>query len=158
MLYIIKAIPTSRPSISYQSSSSGYEGETMKFSCYLSSLGDPQVRWSWFCGQEQMESLITNSTTYTYLEFLLSMKYHKKACYCRATSPSSTLIYNMTSNRRLTIYVYREWILWLLQLVIFPVICKCERVQILILKPCFVETCIQFLIFIFAVFMSTQNV
>lgn len=98
-------IPTSRPSISNQYSSSGYEGETMKYSCYLSSLGDPQVRWSWFCGQEQMRSHITYSTTYTYLTFRLSRKYHQKSCYCRATSPSSILDYNRTSSRSI-IYVY----------------------------------------------------
>lgn len=131
----------------------------MKFSCYLSSLGDPPVAWSWFCGQEQMESHITNSTYYSYLEFWLSMKYHQNFCYCRATSPSSTLIYNMTSSRY-EIYVYREWMLWRLQMVIFPVICEYERVQItnIYLKPCFVNICLQFLIFIFTVFMSTQNV
>lgn len=104
-----KAVPTSRPSISNQYSSSGYEGDTMKYSCYLSSLGDPQVRWSWFCGQEQMRSHITYSTTYTYLTFRLSRKYHQKACFCIATSPSSILVYNRTSSRSI-IYVYREWI------------------------------------------------
>lgn len=138
MLYICKAIPSSRPQISNMYSTTGRERDTVKFSCYLSSLGDPPVVWSWFCGQEQMESLITNSTTYTYLEFLLSMKYHQKACYCRATSPSSTLIYAVDSNRY-RIQVYREWMLWLLQLVIF-VNAREYKLQIFILKPCFVET------------------
>lgn len=79
----------------------------MKFSCYLSSLGDPRVTWAWFCGQDRMTSHITYSTTYTYLTFKLSMKYHLRRCYCKATSPSSLLVYNRTSSRY-AIYVYRE--------------------------------------------------
>lgn len=100
------AIPSSGPYISSYSVN-GYEGETVQFQCSLSSLGDPPVRWSWFCGQEQMTSRITYSTTYTYLTFKLSMKYHLRSCYCRATSPSSILIYNRSSSQRL-VYVNRE--------------------------------------------------
>lgn len=105
--YTCKGVPTSSPSISNQYSTSGFEGETMKFSCYLSSLGDPRVTWAWFCGQDRMTSHITYSTTYTYLTFNLSMKYHLRRCYCKATSPSSLLVYNRTSSRY-AIYVYRE--------------------------------------------------
>lgn len=96
-------IPSSAPYI-YQSSVNGYEGETAQFQCSLSTLGSPPVIWSWFCGQEQMTSGITYSTTYTYLTFKLSMKYHQRSCYCRATSPSTLLIYNRSSTRRL-VYV-----------------------------------------------------
>lgn len=92
-------IPTSEPSL-YPYSVNGYEGESAQFQCYLSNLGDPPVKWSWFCGQEQMKSHITYSTTYTYLTFKLSMKYHLKSCYCRATSPSSVLVYNQSSTHR----------------------------------------------------------
>ncbi|XP_052720535.1 uncharacterized protein LOC128192118 isoform X2 [Crassostrea angulata] len=99
-------IPTSRPSMSRFYSTSGYEGDTMKFVCYLSSLGDPPVVWSWFCGDEQMMSDITNSTTYTYLSFPLLWKYHQKVCYCRATSPSTSLVYNETSSNRYILNVY----------------------------------------------------
>lgn len=96
-------IPSSDPSI-YPYSVNGYEGETAQFQCSLSTLGSPPVIWSWFCGQEQMTSGITYSTTYTYLTFKLSMKYHQRSCYCRATSPSTLLIYNRSSSRRL-VYV-----------------------------------------------------
>lgn len=101
------SVPTSSPSISNQYSTSGFEGETMKLSCYLSSLGDPRVTWAWFCGQDRMTSHITYSTTYTYLTFKLSMKYHLRRCYCKATSPSSLLVYNRTSSRY-AIYVYHS--------------------------------------------------
>lgn len=101
------AIPTSQPSL-YPYSVNGYEGESAQFQCYLSNLGDPPVKWSWFCGQEQMKSHITYSTTYTYLTFKLSMKYHLKSCYCRATSPSFVLVYNQSSTHR-QINVNREW-------------------------------------------------
>lgn len=100
------AIPSSDPSI-YPYSVYGYEGETVQFGCSLSTLGSPPVIWSWFCGQEQMTSGITYSTTYTYLTFKLSMKYHLRSCYCRATSPSTLLIYNRSSSQR-AIYVNRE--------------------------------------------------
>lgn len=96
-------IPSSKPSL-YSYSVNGYEGETVQFRCYLSTLGSPPVRWSWFCGQEQMTSRITYSTTYSYLTFKLTMKYHLRSCYCRATSPSTSLIYNQSSSQR-AIYV-----------------------------------------------------
>lgn len=96
-------IPSSAPYI-YQSSVNGYEGETAQFQCSLSTLGSPPVIWSWFCGQEQMTSHITYSLTFTYLTFKLSMKYHLRSCYCRATSPSTSLIYNRSSSQR-AIYV-----------------------------------------------------
>lgn len=94
--------------MSYYYSTSGYEGDTMKLYCYLSSLGDPPVVWSWFCGDEQMMSGITYSTTNTYLTFPLSLKYHQKSCYCRAISPSTSLIYNGTPDYRYTLNVYRK--------------------------------------------------
>lgn len=105
---LFKAIPTSRPSMSYSYSTSGYEGDTMKFACYLSSLGDPPIIWSWFCGDEQILSDITNSTTTTYLTFALLLKYHQRACYCRATSPSTSLVYNEISSNRYILYVFRK--------------------------------------------------
>lgn len=105
---LFKAIPTSRPSMSYYYSISGYEGDTMKFVCYLSSLGDPPIIWSWFCGEEQILSDITNSTTNTFLTFPLLLKYHQRACYCRATSPSTLLVYNETSSNRYILDVYRK--------------------------------------------------
>lgn len=111
VLYVISfvagdTIPTSRPSMSYYYSTTGYEGDTLKFHCYLSSLGDPPIVWRWFCSDEQMMTSITNSTTYTYLTFPLLRKYHQKSCYCRATSPSTSLTYNETSYNRYTLYVY----------------------------------------------------
>lgn len=80
----------------------------MKFACYLSSLGDPPIIWSWFCGDEQILSVITNSNTTTYLTFPLLWKYHQKACYCRATSPSTSLVYKETSSNRYILYVFRK--------------------------------------------------
>lgn len=105
---LFKAIPTSRPSMSYPYSTSGYEGDTMKFVCYLSSLGDPPIIWSWFCGDEQILSDITNSNTTTYLTFPLLRKYHQRSCYCRATSPSTSLVYKETSSNRYILYVFRK--------------------------------------------------
>lgn len=93
-------IPSSDPYFSPYSIN-GYEGETVQFQCHLSTLGDPPVKWSWFCGKEQMTYRITYSTTNTYLTFKLSMKYHMKYCFCRATSPSYTLVYNQSSSHRL---------------------------------------------------------
>lgn len=107
-LYICKAVPRSYPSVSIGSTNKGYEGETMKFSCHLRTRGDPPVTWSWFCGQEQIKSHITYKDNDTYVTFPLSRKYHQKACYCRATSPSSILDYNRTSTSEYSLYLYRE--------------------------------------------------
>uniref|UniRef100_A0A8W8KTL9 Ig-like domain-containing protein n=1 Tax=Magallana gigas TaxID=29159 RepID=A0A8W8KTL9_MAGGI len=103
-------VPSYPPGISIISSRKGYEGETVKFSCFVTSAADPPVTWTWFCGQEQIRSQITYSDTYryTYATFRLSRKYHQKVCHCRATSPSSTLLYNMTSLSPLTLYVYHR--------------------------------------------------
>lgn len=107
------AIPSEQPYSTPPRSVSGYEGESMQFQCSLRILGDPPVRWSWFCGQDQMTSGISYSTTYTYLTFQLSMQYHLRSCYCRATSPSSILAYNWSSDHRL-INVHRMWELLLI--------------------------------------------
>lgn len=101
-------VPRSYPSLSIQSPTKGYEGKTMKFTCYVTTIGDPPITWSWFCGQEQIKSHITYTTTHTYVTFPLSRKYHQKACYCRATSPSSTLFYNRTSTSPYTLYLYHS--------------------------------------------------
>ncbi|XP_062582023.1 uncharacterized protein LOC134243808 [Saccostrea cucullata] len=86
-----------------------YEGDLMKFECYLSSLGDPPITWTWYCGEEVMKN-VTFSSNYlhTYMNFTATRKHDKKPCYCRAKSPSTILFYDETSRYRYKMRVYHS--------------------------------------------------
>ncbi|XP_061170002.1 uncharacterized protein LOC133179227 [Saccostrea echinata] len=86
-----------------------YEGDLMKFSCYVYPLGNPPITWTWFCGEEEMKNVtFSSSKTTTYMNFTATRKHDWKYCYCRAKSPSRVLFYDHLSSSRYMMRVYHS--------------------------------------------------
>ncbi|XP_062582059.1 uncharacterized protein LOC134243846 [Saccostrea cucullata] len=81
----------------------------MIFRCYLSTMGDPPITWTWYCGKEVMKNVtFSSSRLYTYMNFTATWKHDRKLCYCRAKSSSSILFYDETSRYSYQMRVYHS--------------------------------------------------
>ncbi|XP_055999867.1 uncharacterized protein LOC125655883 [Ostrea edulis] len=97
--------PPAAPQLTADGSTSVDEGQSIYLRCNLSTLGNPNITWSWVCGDDTLTTGVTNSGTWSVLTLTANRKYNQRTCQCRATSPRPSLSYNRTSGTQ-TITVY----------------------------------------------------
>lgn len=101
----VKYAPASRPQLKERGSLFVDEGSSITLLCSLSTLGNPAIRWNWFCGDNNLTNEATNNMTLSTLVFKATRKYNRQTCQCLATSPRPSLHYNSSSEEKnITVY------------------------------------------------------
>lgn len=72
------------------------EGNMVTLQCSVDTSGNPPIKWSWMCGDDNLTDTASNTLTLSTLTFAANRTYDKKKCNCRATSPRPSL-YNVSS-------------------------------------------------------------
>lgn len=90
--------PSRHPELKNQSTLPVDEGHMVTLQCSLDTSGNPPIKWSWMCGDDNLTDTANNTLLLSTLTFTANRTYDKKKCNCRATSPRPSLVYNVSSN------------------------------------------------------------
>jgi hypothetical protein len=75
------------------------DGSPVTLRCNVSSLGNPRLFWSWYCGELLMEKEVSYGDTWSELTFVTSQQFNQRACYCQLSSKSDVVSYNKVSQK-----------------------------------------------------------